>query len=80
MIIIMEYVIVWYDYVFFAPHIVTEQDKNQYKDQLHFVEQELAASKGREIALQQQLLKEVTDSQERYRIQVHRCSELEVQF
>ncbi|XP_078441259.1 mitotic checkpoint family protein isoform X1 [Wolffia australiana] len=57
-----------------------EQERNQYKDQLRFNEQELAAAKGRENALQEQLLKEVTDSQERYRVQVQRCSELEVKL
>lgn len=64
--------------VFFALPVVTEEERNRCKNQLCFVEQELAASKGRENALQQQLLKEVADSQERYRIQVQRCSELEV--
>ncbi|CAA6663931.1 unnamed protein product [Spirodela intermedia] len=58
----------------------SEEERNRFKNQLCFVEQELAASKGRENALQQQLLKEVADSQERYRIQVQRCSELEVKL
>lgn len=44
-----------------------------------YAEQELAATKGREQALQEQLLKEVNDSQERLRKQIHMHSELEVE-
>ncbi|KAL5993227.1 hypothetical protein ACLOJK_014150, partial [Asimina triloba] len=42
--------------------------------------QELAATKGREQALQEQLLKEVNGSQERYQMVLKRVSELEVQL
>ncbi|XP_058089997.1 mitotic spindle checkpoint protein MAD1 isoform X2 [Magnolia sinica] len=57
-----------------------ETERRKYKDQFHFVEQELAAAKGREQALQEQLLKEVSDSQERHEKLLKRCSELEVQL
>ncbi|XP_052193632.1 mitotic spindle checkpoint protein MAD1 isoform X2 [Diospyros lotus] len=43
-------------------------------------EQELAAAKGREHALQDQLLKEVNDSQERIKKQIQAYSELEVKL
>ncbi|XP_077231799.1 mitotic checkpoint family protein isoform X2 [Tasmannia lanceolata] len=55
-------------------------EKRKFKDQFCSVEQEFAAAKGREHALQEQLLKEVNDSQERYQTLVKRCSELEVQL
>ncbi|XXG86999.1 hypothetical protein AAC387_Pa11g1794 [Persea americana] len=58
----------------------TEAEKRKFKDQLCFVEQELAASKGRENALQEQLLKEVNDSQDRYQTLLKRCSEFEVKL
>ncbi|XP_024023565.1 mitotic spindle checkpoint protein MAD1 isoform X2 [Morus notabilis] len=44
------------------------------------VEQELAAAKGREQSLQEQLLKDVTDSQERFRKQIESYSKLEVKL
>lgn len=47
-------------------------------DQFLYAEQELAAAKGREQALQEQLLKEVTESQERLRKQIQLNSELQV--
>lgn len=47
-------------------------------DQFLYTEQELAAAKGREKALQDQLLKEVTDSQERLRKHIQLNSELQV--
>ncbi|MQL83406.1 hypothetical protein Taro_015901 [Colocasia esculenta] len=58
----------------------SEEERKRFKDHLDFVEQELAASKGREQALQQQLLKEVTEFQERFKNQVKHSSELEVQL
>lgn len=50
----------------------------KFRDQLLYAEQELAAAKGREQALQDQLLKEIHESQERLRKQIHIHSELEV--
>lgn len=58
--------------------IDAEEERIDYRDHLRSVEQELEAAKGRELALQEQLLKEVTESQERYQAQLKRCSELEV--
>lgn len=52
----------------------------QFLDKLNYVEQELAATKGRESALQERLLKELGDYQERYRGQVKKINELEVIF
>ncbi|KAJ6798424.1 mitotic spindle checkpoint protein MAD1 [Iris pallida] len=57
----------------------SEDERKNCREHLHHVEQELEASKGREHSLQERLLKEVTDSQERYHAQLKRCSELEVQ-
>ncbi|KAI3937737.1 hypothetical protein MKW92_017927 [Papaver armeniacum] len=56
----------------------TEAERKKFKDQFFYVEQELAAAKGREKALQEQLMKEVTDSQERIKKQIQSFSELEV--
>ena len=52
----------------------------QFLDKLNYVEQELAATKGRESALQERLLKELGEYQERYRGQVMKINELEVIF
>ena len=52
----------------------------QFLDKLNYVEQELAATKGRESALQERLLKELGEYQERYRGQVMKINELEVVF
>nr|DAD38862.1 TPA_asm: hypothetical protein HUJ06_013184 [Nelumbo nucifera] len=49
-------------------------------DDLRKSEQELAAAKGREQSLQEQLLKEVNDSQERLHKQIRSYSELEVKL
>lgn len=57
-----------------------EDERKEYRDQLCFAEQELAASKGREHALQERLLKEVDDAQERFQIQLKQCSDLEVRL
>ncbi|KAL5789215.1 hypothetical protein ACOSQ2_004103 [Xanthoceras sorbifolium] len=57
-----------------------EAERKKFRDQFLQTEQELAAAKGREEALKEQLLKEVHDSQERLRKQIQTCSELEVKF
>lgn len=57
-----------------------EAEKRKYRDQFCFAEQELAASKGREKALEEQLLKEVNDSQGRYKTVLKHCNELEVKL
>ncbi|KAJ8422951.1 hypothetical protein Cgig2_023745 [Carnegiea gigantea] len=49
----------------------------KYRDQLLYAEQELAAARGREQALQEKLLKEINDSQERLKRQIQECHELE---
>lgn len=67
-------------YLSFNFHLVTETERKKFLDQFLYAEQELAAAKGREQALQDQLLKEVTDSQERLRKQIQLNSELEVCF
>ncbi|XP_026664080.2 mitotic spindle checkpoint protein MAD1 isoform X2 [Phoenix dactylifera] len=58
----------------------SEDERKKCQDRLSYLEQELEASKGREHALQERLLKEVNDSQERYQFQIKRCHELEVQL
>ncbi|KAD6795496.1 hypothetical protein E3N88_06392 [Mikania micrantha] len=58
----------------------SEVEKMKFRDQLLYAEQELAAAKGREQALQDQLLKEVNESQEQLRKQIHINSELELKF
>ncbi|KAK4270927.1 hypothetical protein QN277_019691 [Acacia crassicarpa] len=55
-----------------------ESERKKFLDQLLYCEQELAAAKGREQALQEQLLKEVSDSQDRLRKQIQLNSELQV--
>lgn len=55
-----------------------EEEREKYRDETHFLQQELAASKARENSLEERLLKEVGDSQERYREQLMRISDLEV--
>ncbi|KAL1334405.1 hypothetical protein HN51_063326 [Arachis hypogaea] len=57
-----------------------ESERKKFLDQLSYTQQELAASKGREHALQEQLLKEVTESQERLRKQIQLNSDLEVKL
>ncbi|XP_044489496.1 mitotic spindle checkpoint protein MAD1 [Mangifera indica] len=54
-----------------------DAERKKFRDQFLYAEQELAAAKGREGVLQDQLLKEVTDSQERLRKQIQLCCELE---
>ncbi|XP_020598023.1 mitotic spindle checkpoint protein MAD1 [Phalaenopsis equestris] len=55
-----------------------EQERQKYRDNFYSAKQELQASKGRENALQEQLLKEITDYQERYHTHLRRYSELEI--
>ncbi|XP_042479121.1 mitotic spindle checkpoint protein MAD1-like isoform X2 [Macadamia integrifolia] len=57
-----------------------EAEKKKFRDKFYYAEQELAAAKGREEALQEQLLKEVKDSWERLEKQIQSYSELEVKF
>ncbi|KAK8964915.1 hypothetical protein KSP40_PGU010019 [Platanthera guangdongensis] len=57
-----------------------QQEHSKCAHHLCSVEQELQASKGRESALQEQLLKETSEHQERFYEQLKRCSELEVQM
>ncbi|TKY53850.1 Mitotic spindle checkpoint protein MAD1 [Spatholobus suberectus] len=57
-----------------------ESERKKFLDQFLYAEQELAAAKGREQALQDQLLKEVTESQERLRKQIQLNSELQVKL
>lgn len=59
---------------------LTEAERKKFRDQFLYAEQELAAAKGREGVLQEQLLKEVDDSRERLKKQIQLCSELEVHF
>lgn len=58
----------------------SEDERMQFLDKLNYVEQELAATKGRESALQERLLKELSEYQERYRGQVMKINELEAQL
>ncbi|KAM7251520.1 hypothetical protein ACFE04_023403 [Oxalis oulophora] len=58
----------------------SEADRNKFRDQFLYIEQELAAAKGREQMLQEQLLKEVNDNQERFTKQLRSYSKLEVKF
>ncbi|WOL03614.1 mitotic spindle checkpoint protein MAD1 isoform X1 [Canna indica] len=58
----------------------SECEKKKYRDNTFSLEQELEASKGREHALEERLLKEVGDSMDRYREQLKRSSELEMQL
>ncbi|RDY07536.1 Mitotic spindle checkpoint protein MAD1, partial [Mucuna pruriens] len=57
-----------------------ESERKKFLDQFLYAEQELAAAKGREQALQDQLLKEVTESQDRLRKQIQLNSELQVKL
>ncbi|KAJ3707750.1 hypothetical protein LUZ61_011455 [Rhynchospora tenuis] len=57
-----------------------EEEREKYRDEASFLQQELAASKARENSLQERLLKEVDNSEERYRDQLRRISELEFEI
>ena len=54
------------------------EDEKKFRDKLLQAEQELAAAKGREQALQNQLAKEVNDNKERFKKQLESQSKLEV--
>ncbi|XP_051114272.1 mitotic spindle checkpoint protein MAD1 [Andrographis paniculata] len=58
----------------------SEVEKKKFRDKFFNVEQELAAAKGREHMLQEQLKKEVDFSQEHLRKQIQSYSELEVKL
>ncbi|PWA49447.1 mitotic checkpoint family protein [Artemisia annua] len=60
--------------------LAAEAERVKFRDQILYAEQQLAAAKGREEALQDQLLKEVNESQERLKKQIHIHSELEVKY
>ncbi|XP_039060342.1 mitotic spindle checkpoint protein MAD1-like isoform X1 [Hibiscus syriacus] len=53
-----------------------EAERKKFRDQFLYAEQELAAAKGREQMLHDQLLKEVNDSQERFVKQLETNNEL----
>ena len=55
-----------------------EGERKKFRDKLLQTEQQLAAAKGREHALQQQLLKEVNVNQERFKKQLESQANLEV--
>ncbi|XP_022155151.1 mitotic spindle checkpoint protein MAD1 isoform X2 [Momordica charantia] len=58
----------------------SEVERKKYLDQLLYTEQELAASRGREKVLQEQLIKEVNDSGEQLKKQIQINSELEIKL
>ncbi|KAJ4810842.1 Mitotic spindle checkpoint protein MAD1 [Rhynchospora pubera] len=57
-----------------------EEEREKYRDEASFLQQELAASKARENSLQERFLKEVDNSEERYRDQLRCISELEFEI
>ncbi|XP_019230207.1 PREDICTED: mitotic spindle checkpoint protein MAD1 isoform X1 [Nicotiana attenuata] len=61
-------------------YLKADAERKKFRDQFLNSEQELAAARGREEALQDQLLKEVNASQERLRKQLQLYSELEGKF
>ncbi|XP_021298345.1 mitotic spindle checkpoint protein MAD1 isoform X1 [Herrania umbratica] len=54
-----------------------EAERKKFRDQFLYAEQELAAAKGREQMLHDQLLKEVGDSRERFKNQLESYNELQ---
>ncbi|KAI3445547.1 hypothetical protein Pfo_002212 [Paulownia fortunei] len=58
----------------------TEAERKKFQDKFFSAEQELAAAKGREQMLQEQLRKEIDFSHEQLRKQIQSFSELEVRF
>ncbi|KAL5182266.1 Dynamin-2B [Glycine soja] len=63
------------------PHFrKVESERKKFQDQFLYAQQELAAAKGREQALQDQLLKEATQSQERLRKQIQLNTQLQVKL
>lgn len=61
-------------------YLKADAERKKFRDQFLNAEQELAAAKGREEALQDQLMKEVNVSHERLRKQLQLYNELEVKF
>ncbi|KAK9669712.1 hypothetical protein RND81_13G149500 [Saponaria officinalis] len=57
-----------------------EAEGKKYRDQFLYAEQELAAARGREQALQERVLKEINDSEGQLKKQMQLCSELEVRL
>ncbi|KNA26064.1 hypothetical protein SOVF_000720 [Spinacia oleracea] len=57
-----------------------EAEGKKYRDQFLYAEQELAAARGREQSLQEKLLKEIKESQERLMKQIQQCNELEAKL
>ncbi|KAL6517819.1 hypothetical protein OROMI_033520 [Orobanche minor] len=57
-----------------------EAERKNFRDKFFNVEQELAAAKGREHMLQEQLIKEIDFSQEQLNKQIQSFSDLEVKF
>lgn len=58
--------------------LTTDEERKQFRDKFLYSEQELAAAKGREKVLQEQLLMEMNNSQERYTKALQSCHDLEV--
>lgn len=58
----------------------SDEERKQFRDKLLYSEQELAAAKGREKMLQEQLLMEMNNSQERYTKELQSCHDLEVKL
>lgn len=58
----------------------SESERKKFRDKFFNIEQELAAARGREHILQEQLRKEVDFSQEQLRKQIQAFSELEIKF
>lgn len=57
-----------------------ETEGKKYRDQFLYSEQELAAARGREQALQEKVLKEINGSQEQLKKEIQHCNELEVKL
>lgn len=70
----------WLSVTDFVAYTVTDAERNQFRDKFFYSEQELAAAKAREKMLQEQLLVEINNSQERYSQKLQSCQELEVVY
>ncbi|CAL1384811.1 unnamed protein product [Linum trigynum] len=57
-----------------------DEERKTFREKLSYVEQELAAAKGREQALHDQLLKEVNDSHERLKKELELSSKLQAKL
>ncbi|CAH8355932.1 unnamed protein product [Eruca vesicaria subsp. sativa] len=57
-----------------------DEERKEFRDKFLYSEQELAAAKGREKVLQEQLLMEMNNSQERYTKDLQSCHDLEVKL